>query len=395
MKKLNFLIFLLAWCGVAYGQLTERPKFRTETLIIGDSGTPATNIKFHRGTAGLQLIDGDDTTADGSDVAVADLKPLVLNRLSIGTLNSTHPLEVRKTTQPTIRISRDGSAGQQSSILFEQGHATLGSGATARIAYGSNGWQVSTGGTSGDVSGGTAHFTVGVNGDVFVPVGSLGVGLSTTPEQVLDILESGSYQLKLSQSGAPTAGFKMGVDNGGIFHLARDEGTPVTDAITINAAPPLNVTIPTGNVIFTTAGKGIVFTNGGNDTLDYYDEHSTGNVIADGESAGEDANFHFTRVGNTITMSISGDSTITPKAGAGPAAALTWSSIIPTQFRPTSNSYLALGTIIDGVGKITAGIITPPGHFTIYHNITFGTFDGVANSITFQNGVASASWVKY
>jgi hypothetical protein len=75
--------------------------------------------------------------------------------VGIGTTSPANALDVRSTAASAIRLSRSGTSGQITSIVFEDGSGTLGSANTTRIASDSGAMSFSTGGTSGSVTGGT------------------------------------------------------------------------------------------------------------------------------------------------------------------------------------------------------------------------------------------------
>jgi len=67
------------YATLVYADVVKSP-FRTESVTIGLSTTPADNVKLHRGASGLQLVPGSDTTADGSDAS--STQALEVNTLS-------------------------------------------------------------------------------------------------------------------------------------------------------------------------------------------------------------------------------------------------------------------------------------------------------------------------
>jgi trimeric autotransporter adhesin len=87
--------------------------------------------------------------------------------VGIGTTSPAYALDVRG-ANPTVRVSRSGTAGQVVSLLFEDGNATLGAGSTTRIASDAGAMSFSTGGTSGSDSGGTERARIFSTGNVSV-----------------------------------------------------------------------------------------------------------------------------------------------------------------------------------------------------------------------------------
>ena len=87
--------------------------------------------------------------------------------VGIGTSSPVYKLDVRG-GNPTIRVSRSGTAGQVVSLLFEDGNATLGAGSTTRIASDAGAMSFSTGGTSGADSGGTERARIDSSGNLLV-----------------------------------------------------------------------------------------------------------------------------------------------------------------------------------------------------------------------------------
>jgi hypothetical protein len=84
--------------------------------------------------------------------------------VGIGTASPVYKLDVRG-GNPTIRVSRSGTAGQVVSLLFEDGNATLGAGSTTRIASDAGAMSFSTGGTSGSDSGGSERARITSTGN--------------------------------------------------------------------------------------------------------------------------------------------------------------------------------------------------------------------------------------
>jgi hypothetical protein len=80
--------------------------------------------------------------------------------VGIGTTSPANALDVRSTAASAIRLSRSGTSGQITSIVFEDGSGTLGSANTTRIASDSGAMSFSTGGTSGSVTGGTERMRI-------------------------------------------------------------------------------------------------------------------------------------------------------------------------------------------------------------------------------------------
>jgi len=68
------------YATLVYADVVKSP-FQTEALTIGKASTPSENVKLRRGASGLQLVPGDDSTADGSDAS--SFKPLEANTLDI------------------------------------------------------------------------------------------------------------------------------------------------------------------------------------------------------------------------------------------------------------------------------------------------------------------------
>ncbi len=79
----------------------------------------------------------------------------VSGNVGIGTTSPAVTLDIRSTAAAASRFSRSGTSGQLTSIVFEDGSATLGSANTTRIASSTGYLAFSTGGTSGDTAGGT------------------------------------------------------------------------------------------------------------------------------------------------------------------------------------------------------------------------------------------------
>jgi hypothetical protein len=86
----------------------------------------------------------------------------------LGTTAPAVTLDTRSTSAAAARFSRSGTSGQLTSIVFEDGSATLGSGGTARIASSTGYLAFSTGGTSGDTAGGTERARIDSSGQFLV-----------------------------------------------------------------------------------------------------------------------------------------------------------------------------------------------------------------------------------
>jgi hypothetical protein len=115
--------------------------------------------------------------------------------VGIGTIPS-YGLDVRSTEAPAIRISRSGSAGQIASMVFEDGTSTLGSGNTTRVASDSGAMSFSTGGTSGEITGGTERMRISSAGDI-------GIG-TNNPQYPLTLVNSTANKEILFVKGSNT-----------------------------------------------------------------------------------------------------------------------------------------------------------------------------------------------
>jgi hypothetical protein len=125
------------------------------------------------GTAATPAIRGTDANtgiffpaADTIAFAEGGAEAMRINSsgfVGIGTTNPGYALDVRG-GNPTIRVSRSGTAGQVVALLFEDGNATLGAGSTTRIASDAGAMSFSTGGTSGSDTGGTERARIDSSG---------------------------------------------------------------------------------------------------------------------------------------------------------------------------------------------------------------------------------------
>jgi hypothetical protein len=129
------------------------------------------------GSAATPALRGTDTNtgiffpaADTIAFAEGGAEAMRINSsgfVGIGTTSPAYALDVRG-ANPTVRVSRSGTAGQVVSLLFEDGNATLGAGSTTRIASDAGAMSFSTGGTSGSDSGGTERARIDASGQFLV-----------------------------------------------------------------------------------------------------------------------------------------------------------------------------------------------------------------------------------
>jgi hypothetical protein len=174
-------------------------------MAITINGT--TGIAGVDGSAGTPAVQGADTNtgiffpaADtiafgegGAEVARFNSS----GQLGIGTTAPTIALDVRTTDGAAGRFSRSGTSGQITSIVFEDGSGTLGSANTTRIASSTGYLAFSTGGTSGDTTGGTERARIDSSGNLLI-------GKSVTTESTAGhaILSTGQ-QFSTMSGGAP------------------------------------------------------------------------------------------------------------------------------------------------------------------------------------------------
>jgi hypothetical protein len=154
-------------------------------------------------------------TGGGGGIALSKMIIDSSGNVGIGTSSPSLTLDVRSTSVNTIRLSRDGTAGSggNASLLFEGREPTLGTGKTEAIYGGTGSLSFFTGGTSGNLSGGSERMRIDSSGKVGInntsPDSTFHVGNSSDTSEYITLQSSGDK--RLSFKGASVYRAEIGV----------------------------------------------------------------------------------------------------------------------------------------------------------------------------------------
>ncbi len=190
-------------------------QFRVASVEAYNTGATANN------TGGYLTF---NTKADGTAAIAERLRITSDGSVGIGTTAPTIALDVRTTAAAAIRLSRSGTAGQLTSIVFEDGSGTIGTANTTRIASDAGALSFSTGGTSGATGGGTERLRIDSSGNLLVGMTSTSgqSGVSIVPASAT---YTAIHHANGSASGAEYALFRY--NGSGIGSITQNGTTGV------------------------------------------------------------------------------------------------------------------------------------------------------------------------
>ena len=146
----------------------------TETgTIITNSGNQAGSFTTLNTSGAVVFNDAGadvDFRVEGDTDANLLFVDASADAVGIGTNAPSFSLDIRRTDNAALRLSRSGTAGQISSLVFEDGTSTLGTGNTIRLSSSSGAFLVDTGGTSGDTAGGSEAMRIDSSGNLLVGI---------------------------------------------------------------------------------------------------------------------------------------------------------------------------------------------------------------------------------
>lgn len=247
-----------------------------------------------------------------------------------------------------------------------------------------------------------------IDGDLTVTgqlVPNVGIG-TTNPDRELHIFggdasqtASANSQLVVEDSGNSGISILSGATSTGVIYFG-DSGsatvgelsyTHTTNTMNFWTAGAAAMTLSSGGVGDFVGGITLPTAGGTASTLDFYESVTTSsdNFTIDGNQTSQSISFHFVRVGDMVTVTNSGASTYSGDASG--SGTMTWDTLIPAQFRPSSNTHVAISRLTVG------GVGGQSGHVALFSsgNMTFslqGTATWAASS---TNGIQNKMSFSY